>query len=245
MRPRFFQEQIHLTPNFMPTDPAALPPATVANVVSLNDTDCGAFDLTLLGFPQGAKLRGLRLTSQVAAVWLDVTAIPPGSKVSALYPGIRRLARGLDEDTKQMGLVVPVVVVVQPSASIDDKTRREWLQADADTETNAGEFSLRMPFNPQVEVVESKDEDVEAFLKDMLLADFKPRGLSLAIEPRTEEDYRGALLESSDESRSAMHTYLLRDCLYPNWETPEKIGELLAEISNGLASDRNVGGTKQ
>lgn len=244
MRPRMLQ-QIHLTPNFMPTDPAALPSSSVANVVSLNDADCGSFDLTALGFPSGAKLRGLRLTSQVAAVWLDVTAIPPETKVNTLYPGIRRLARGVDEDTKQMGLVVPVVVVVQPSDSIDDKTRREWLQADADTETNAGEFSLRMPFNSQVQLVESKDENIEAFLNDTLLADFKPRGLSLAIEPRTEKDYREALRESSDESRTAMHTYLLRECLYPNWETPEKIGELLGEVSNGLASDRSAGGAKQ
>jgi len=198
----------------------------------------------MLGFPSGVKLRGLRLTPHVAVVWLDVTSVPADTKVSALYPGIRRLARGVDEDTKQMGLVVPVVVVVQPAATIDDKTRREWLQADADTEANAGEFSLRMPFNSHIEVAESKDEDVEAFLTGTLISEFKPRGLDLAIEPRTEEDYRRALVESSDESRPAMHAYLLRDCLYPNWDAPEKVGEILSEMVNSLANDSGNLGAK-
>jgi len=210
-------------------------PPSKPGIVLLTDEHLAEFDLAPLGFALGAKLRRIILSPHVAATWLDLTQLPGTTAATDLYPAIRRLARMIDEDAKQMGLVVPVVVVIQPAPTTNDDALRAWRQLDADTDLNAGEFAVRLPFSSMLEVANAPDEKVEDFFNRVLLAEFTPHGLVEPVRPRTEQDYRRALLESSAESQTEMHRYLVRECLGPNWEEPQRIPGQLQEFAAALA----------
>jgi len=187
-----------------------------------------------LGFPREAKLVRIVLTPQVAGIWLDLGQLALTISAQDIYPAIRNIARMVDEDCKQMGLVVPVVVAIQPP-SLDETALTKWKQMDADTDLNAGEFIVRV-FNS---VANTNGNALKVEFQQIVSAEFYPKDLISPIRPRSEADYRAALLESSDESRPTMHTYLLRECIEPNWNTPEKVVPFLKELALSLSQAPN------
>lgn len=174
------------------------------------------------------------LTPQVAGIWLDLSALASTVSAQDIYPAIRNIARMVDEDCKQMGLVVPVVVAIQPPA-LDDSAFIKWIQMDADTDLNAGEFIVRV-FSS---VSSADDNALVAEFQQIVSAEFHPKDLIRPVRPRSDADYRAALLESSDESRPKMHTYLLRECIEPNWNTPEKVAPFLKDLALNLSQASN------
>lgn len=187
-----------------------------------------------LGFPRKARLVRIILTPQVAGIWLDLRYLESTISAQDIYPAIRNIARRVDEDCKQMGLVVPVVVAIQPPA-LDEATSIAWRQMDADTDLNAGEFIVRV-----FDAASSGNQNsFIAEFQQIVSGELHPKDLIQPVRPRSDADYRAALLESSEESRPEMHTYLLRKCIEPNWNTPQKVAAFLGDLASSLSQSVN------
>jgi hypothetical protein len=202
--------------------------------VTLSNKELADFRLSgRMGFPNEATLRSIVLTHQVAGIWLDLSRLPTTVTAQELYSSVRNIARMIDEDCKQMGLVVPVVVAIQPPNALDEEARKKWAQMDADTDLNAGEFLVRL-LNPPTEG-NAADDSLTVEFQQTILGEFSPKELIDPVRPRADADYRIALRESSSQSRTKMHTYLLSECIEPNWDSPEKIGPFLQDLAGTLA----------
>jgi hypothetical protein len=202
--------------------------------VSLANNELANFPLyRRLGFPREATFKSIVLTPQVAGVWLDLSKVQATGSAKDIYPAVRNIARMIDEDCRQMGLVVPVVVAIQCPPALDPEMRNKWKQMDADTDLNSGEFLVRLLSSP---TDESRADDIlSAEFRQTILGEFSPKDLINPVRPRSDTDYRKALRESSPQSRTEMHTYLLSKCIEPNWETPEKLGPMLKDLAANLA----------
>jgi hypothetical protein len=202
--------------------------------VTLSNKELEDFRLSgRMGFPNEATLKSIVLTHQVAGIWLDLSRLPIAVTAQALYPAVRNIARMIDEDCKQMGLVVPVVVAIQPPNALDDEARKKWAQMDADTDLNAGEFLVRL-LSSQTGG-NAVDDSSNAEFQQTILGEFSPKDLIEPVRPRADADYRISLRESSSQSRTKMHTYLLRECIEPNWDSPEKIVPFLQDLAATLS----------
>lgn len=224
-------------------NPTASPdsPASAASVV-LSGSDLPALTAAALGFRKPdsdfVTFRRVILTPQIAIVWVDLTKLPPETKPATIYPGLRQLAQTIDEDCKQMGLVVPMVLALQipPTANA-----AQWAQLDTDTDLNAGEFAVRLPTaeseNPAiVHPIAADDTTMESFLAELQCQHFEPASLSHAIRPRSEEDYRQALIQTESGHRSPMHDELLTRLVQPNWHAPEQLTAQLTEFIESFSA---------
>lgn len=218
-----------------------------ATHVTLDAAALERFDLAPLGFPAGAKLHQLVVTHLLAAVWLDLSTMKGQIASEGLYPAIRRLALRIDEDCKQMGVAVPVVVVPQLPDDTPEDDRQKWRQIDADTDLNAGEFTVRLPTHTSPQTVTARKSSsenppgeakpVERLMRELTTAEFNPLSLDIPIRPRGDSDYRQALRESSAESRPAEHTRLLQEILEPNWDTPDRLPNQLLDLVAAIANE--------
>lgn len=220
-------------------DPSS-PPPSPTDRVTLDSATLKDFPLTQLGFPATVVLREIVVTPLLATVLLDLSTLPKEPTPADLYPAIRRLALRLDEDCKQMGLVVPVVVVPRLPDDTTADLRGAWQQIDADTDLNTGEFAVRLPARPSAATSEKAPTEqnlVEALMKNLSTDTFHPLSLVNPVRPRNDDDYREALYESSAESRSSEHTRLLLEILYPNWDTPDRARDQILELALAIASE--------
>jgi hypothetical protein len=207
------------------------PPSEPPDRVELDASALEKFELTPLGFPADAKLLQIVVTPLLAAVRLDLSSLAPHTSPADLHPAIRRLALRLDEDCKQMGLVVPVVVVPQLPDTTPEALRKTWQQIDADTDLNAGEFAVRVP---------SEAKLIDRLMEELTADRFNPPSLNIPIRPCGDDDYRQALRESAADLRSAEHTRLLQEILYPNWTTPDRIRSQLQELATAMATETSA-----
>lgn len=214
--------------------------------VELDASALKDFALAPLGFSADAKLRQIVITPLLAAVRLDLSSQAPDTSPEDLHPAMRRLALRLDEDCKQMGIVVPVVVVPQLPDGMTETLRTTWQQIDADTDLNAGEFAVRVPTFPRPKPGSEKsapekppgeEQLVDRLMEELTAARFHPPSLDIPIRPRGDADYRQALRDSSAESRPAEHTRLLQEILEPNWDTPDRLPNQLLDLVAAIANE--------
>ncbi len=187
-----------------------------------------------LGFPAHAdvRIRKILVNTHSAVIWVKFGDSCCDVEPAEFYPGLRQLALTIDEDCKQMGLVVPVVITLQvPSGG----RALDWSQLDTDTDLNSGEFAVRLPQDTtDFRVISADDEQMEEFIATILSRQFAPGRLTQPIRPRNEEDYREVLLQTDFSYRSAMHKELITDYIQPNWKNPENLTTQLGEFVQNM-----------
>lgn len=216
------------------------PSEELSSVVVLSGKDLKELNRFNLGFPDDSKalIKRVILTPQVAVVWIHLGAISEATKPSSFYPALRQLARIIDEDCKQMSVVIPVVIALQVPTNVDVS---KWAQIDTDTDLNAGEFVVRLPTESSsdstiFQAVAADDPAMEAFIEELQCQHFEPYKLSEAIRPRNEDDYRDALLETETGHRSPLHDELLTSLIQPNWNNPKELNQRLIEYIESFSN---------
>ena len=202
--------------------------------IELEGNELALLTPSALGFPTQAKIgiRKVFISTQSAVIWIKLEKQCNDLDPSDFYPAFRELALTIDEDCKQMGLVVPVVITLQLPLETD---AFKWSQLDTDTDLNSGEFAVRLPTGAtDFRVIAADDKQMEAFIATIQSQQFALGSLTDPIRPRNEDDYRDALLRADFSYRSPMHKELIAEYIQPNWKNPANLAKQLNDFVKSL-----------
>jgi hypothetical protein len=174
-------------------------------------------------------LVGLAIATHANIARLRLKPGKPLPRIQDAYPALRRLARQLMADYRQLGLDVPFVIAIeippdltaQPDAPTPERLD-EWRQGDANTSLNQGEFQIQLTYGTTAK---------SAWLDG---ADFVPPGLDRALSEGGESDYQQAVKDGAAATTDEFTRWLLGEVIVGNWNEPSRIRSLIEDTAADL-----------
>lgn len=174
-------------------------------------------------------LVGLDIATHATIARLRLNPGKPLPRIVDAYPALRRLARRLMADYRQLGIDVPFVIAVAIPSDQQANSKvttpellDEWRQGDANTALNQGEFQIQLTDGTTT---------TSAWFGG---GDFAPPGLDRALAEGGENDYQQAVKDGAATTTDEFARWLLGEVIVSNWNEPSRVRSLIEDTAADL-----------